>query len=106
MFITMKIKKYIPAFFSGFDDEYYEIHNRNELLNSELCKNWINSGYQICFSKDNDSYGNIMAFSPANNEDGAKWYVVSIINNKQDIDTLIDWLPDWNKLVQLYKQNV
>lgn len=47
-----------------------------------------------------------MAISPANNENGAEWYVVSIINNKQDIATLIDWLPDWNKLVKLYKQNV
>ena len=81
----MTIKKYIPAFFSGFDDEYYEVHSRDELLNSELCKNWINSGFQICFSKDNDLYGHIMAISPANNEDGAEWYVVSIINNKQDV---------------------
>ena len=36
----MKLKKYRPRFFTGFEDEYYEINSREELFNSELCKHW------------------------------------------------------------------
>lgn len=99
----MRIKKYRPAFFSGFDDVYYDINSKEELLNSELCKYLIKQEYTICFSKHGDEQGLIMAIKPAKNEDNAEWWVVAIIYNKQDIDTLTNWLPDWNGLVEYYK---
>ena len=99
----MKIKKYRPAFFSGFDDVYYDINSKEELLNSELCEYFIKEGFTICFSKHGDEQGMIMAITPAKNEYNAEWWVVAIIDNKQDIDTLANWLPDWTKLVEYYK---
>jgi len=82
----MKIKKYRPAFFEGFDDVYYEVNSKEELLAS---------GYEICFSKETNR-GYIMAIKQANNERGAEWYVLAIIYNAQDVATLSEWLPDWN----------
>lgn len=99
----MRIKKYRPAFFSGFDDVYYDINSKEELLNSELCEYFIKEGFTICFSKHGDEQGLIMAIKPAKNEYNAEWWVVAIIDNKQDIDTLTNWLPDWNELVEYYK---
>lgn len=99
----MRIKEYRPAFVSGFDDVYYDINSKEELLNSELCEYYIKEGFTICFSKHGDEQGMIMAIKPARNKNNAEWWVVAIIDNKQDIDTLANWLPDWHKLVEYYK---
>lgn len=99
----MKIKKYRPNFFSGFEDVYYEVNSKEELLKSELCKNSIDNGYEICFSKDKEDYGAIMSIKPTNNEEGADWWVLALIYNKQDVATLSEWLPDWNFKREEYK---
>ena len=91
----MKIKKYRPAFFEGFDDVYYEVNSKEELLASGLCKRIIDNGYEICFSKEANR-GYIMAIKQANNERGAEWWVLAIIYNTQDVANLSEWLPDWN----------
>jgi hypothetical protein len=57
----MKIKKYRPNFFSGFEDVYYEVSTKEELLASDLCKYSIDNGFEICFSKVEEDYGLIMA---------------------------------------------
>ena len=49
----MKIKKYRPNFFSGFEDVYYEVNSKEELLASDLCKYSIDNGFEICLSKEN-----------------------------------------------------
>lgn len=99
----MKIKEYRPAFFSGFEDVYYEVNSKEELLESELCKGLVKHGYEMSFSKEKEDYGFIMAIKEANNEDGAEWWVIAIIHNAQDVETLSNWLPDWDELVEFYK---
>lgn len=99
----MKINKYRPAFFEGFEDVYYEVNSKEELLASELCKYRISGGYEICFSKETNR-GYIMAIKQAKNERGAEWYVLAIIYNTQDIATLSEWLPDWNLKREEYKK--
>ena len=102
----MRIKKYRPAFFEGFEDVYYEVNSKEELLESELCKFSINNGYEICFSKDKEDYGFIMAIREEQNEKGAKWWVLAIIYNAQDVATLSEWLPDWNSKCEEYKNKL
>lgn len=98
----MKIKKYRPNFFEGFEDVYYEVNSKEELLASDLCRFCVESGYEICFSK-HENYGNIMAIREEQSEDGAEWWVLAIIHNAQDVETLSNWLPDWDELVEFYK---
>ena len=89
----MKIKKYRPAFFEGFEDEYFEVNSKEELLESELCKPWITDKYTICFS-----YGTIIAITPAENKYGAEWYVVAIIKGYNENQILEKWLPSFETL--------
>lgn len=98
----MKIKKYRPNFFSGFEDVYYDVNSKEELLESDLCKYSIDNGFEICLSKE-DGYGCIMAIKQdKSSEDGAEWWVLAIVDNEQDIQTLAEWLPDYVKLVKKY----
>jgi len=99
----MEIKKYRPNFFSGFEDVYYEVNSKEELLASDLCKYSIDYGYEICFSKETNR-GYIMAIKQAKNEEGAEWWVLAIIYNTQDVATLSEWLPDWDLKREEYKK--
>lgn len=102
----MKIKKYRPNFFEGFEDVFYEVSTKEELLECELCKHSVDNGYEICLSKT-DCCGGIMAIKEnKNNEDGAEWWVLAIIHNTQDIATLSEWLPDWNLKREEYKNKI
>ncbi len=99
----MKIKKYRPNFFEGFEDVFYEVSTKEELLECELCKHAVDNGYEICLSKT-DCRGGIMAIKEnKNNEDGAEWWVLAIIYDTQDVATLSEWLPDWNLKREEYK---
>ena len=89
----MKIKKYRPAFFEGFEDEYFDINSKEELLKSNLCTPWTTDGYTICFT-----YGTIMAIKPAENKYGSEWWVIAIIKGYDENQTLEKWLPDWRAL--------
>lgn len=102
----MKIKKYRPNFFSGFEDIFYEVNSKEELLASDLCKFSLDYGYEICFSKDKEDYGFIMAIREEQNEEGAEWWVLAIIYNTQDVATLSEWLPDWNLKREEYKNKL
>ena len=102
----MKIEKYRPNFFSGFEDVYYEVNSKEELLESELCKDDVDDGYEICFSKDKEDYGCVMSIKPTNDEEGAEWWVLAIIYNAQDVATLSEWLPDWNSKREEYKNKL
>ena len=102
----MKIKKYRPNFFEGFEDVFYEVSTKEELLKCELCKHAVDNGYEICLSKT-DCYGGIMAVKEnKNNEDGAEWWVLAIIYDTQDVATLSEWLPDWNLKREEYKNKM
>lgn len=78
----MKLKKYRPRFFSGFEDEYYEINSREELFNSELCKHWVTDGFILSLLND----GTLMAI---NNE---HWYVISTQISREDCEILKEWI--------------
>lgn len=98
----MKIKKYRPNFFSGFEDVYYEVSTKEELLASDLCKYSIDNDFEICLSKE-DGYGCIMAIKQdKNSEDGAEWWVLAITTNEQDVEILASWLPNYVDLVKKY----
>lgn len=98
----MKIKKYRPNFFSGFEDVYYDVSSKEELLESELCKYSVDNGYEICFSKEKEDYGCIMAIKQdTNSEDDVEWWVLAIITNKQDVETLTSWLQDFKVKAEL-----
>ena len=99
----MYIKKYRPNFFSGFEDVYYEVKSKEELLESDLCKCNIDNGFEICFSNVEEDYGLIMAIKEVKNKDGAEWWVLAIIDNEKDVKTLTEWLPDWEYLCKEYK---
>lgn len=98
----MKIKKYRPNFFSGFEDDFYEVSTKEELLASDLCKYSIDNGFKICFSKVEEDYGLIMAIKEVKNKDGAEWWVLAIITNEQDVEILASWLPNYEDLVKKY----
>ena len=102
----MKVKKYRPSFFSSFENVYYDVNSKEELLASELCKDCVDDGYEICFSKDKENYGFIMAIREAQNEEGAEWWVLAIIFNAQDIATLSEWLPNWDLKREEYKNKL
>ena len=98
----MKIKKYRPNFFSGFEDVYYDINSKEELLESELCKYSVDNGFEICLSKK-DSYSCIIAIKQdKNSKDGSEWRVLTIITNEQDVEILASWLPNFVELVMKY----
>lgn len=104
----MKIKKYRPNFFTGFEDEYFDVNSKEELLASELCKRIVDNGYEISFSvssKEDKRYcqGIIMAIRQAPNEYGAEWWVLALIHKLKDIETLESWLPSWEELRNKYK---
>lgn len=99
----MYIKKYRPNFFSGFEDVYYEVKSKEELLASDLCKYSIDNGFEICFSKVEEDYGLIMSIKPTNDEECSEWWVLAIIDNEKDVKTLTEWLPDWEYLCKEYK---
>lgn len=95
----MKIKKYRPAYFEGFTDEYYYVQSKEELLDSNLCKPWIECGYVISFSKSEIyEQGHIMAIKENKEDKKGEWWVVALIYNKKDIETLANWLPDFEQL--------
>lgn len=92
----MIIKKYRPNFFSGFEDVFYEVKSKEELLTSDLCKYSLDNGYELCFAKERDDYGHIMAVKQDLSDDkGVEWWVLAIINDAQDVGTLASWLTDF-----------
>ena len=86
----MRIKKYLPAFFTGFDDVYYDVNSKEELLASELCRWCIENGYEIEFSPKTTSC--IMAVK----KDRTEWWVLAVIDDPNDIDVLKGWLPEFS----------
>lgn len=88
----MKIKKYRPAFFTGFEDEYYEVSTREELFESELVKPLTEypNFHRISYSQTSDEQLAIMLEL----DGGCEWWVLALVHNQEDIKTLKDWLPE------------
>jgi hypothetical protein len=89
----MRIKLYRPTFVDGFDDVYYEVKSKEELLDSELCKVWTKDGYDIAFY-----FKPLQSAIMAIKKDRKSWWVIALIDNKPDMELLKDWLPDFDEL--------
>lgn len=101
----MRIKKYRPAFFEGFEDEFYVVNSREGLMESELIKSAVGRGGEVCFSYQEDATSHIMlVINNPKKECGCEWWVVAIITNHDDALTLKGWLPDWEQTIKKYEQ--
>lgn len=101
----MRIKKYRPAFFEGFEDKFYEVNSREELMESELIKTAVGCGGEVCFSYQEDASSCIMlVIDKPEEERGCEWWVVAIIINHDDALTLKGWLPDWEQTIRKYEE--
>lgn len=87
----MRIKKYRPAFFSGFEDEYYEISTKEDLFASELVKSVavLPNFYRISYSQQSEQQLAIMVEL----NEGYEWYVLALVHDAEDVKTLKEWLP-------------
>ena len=100
----MRIKKYRPAFFEGFEDEFYEVNSREELMECELVKSAEECGGEVCFSYREDRPSCLMlVIENREEENGCEWWVVAVITDHADALTLKDWLPEWEATIQKYK---
>jgi hypothetical protein len=101
----MRIKKYRPAFFEGFEDEFYVVNSREELMECELIKSAVGCGGEVCFSYQEDATSHIMlVIDNPEEERGCEWWVVAIITNHDDALTLKGWLPDWKQTIRKYEE--
>ena len=98
----MILKKYRPAFFEGFEEKCYEVNSKEELLSSELCKGWIQRGFEICLIVQYNGEGSIMAIIQSDSEKGATWWTVSNVSEEK-VKILKQWLPDFYDLRKKYE---
>lgn len=87
----MRLQKYRPAFFTGFEDEFYEVNTKEELFESALIKPLTEypNFYRISYSQNSDRQLAIMLEL----NKGYEWWVIALVHNKEDIKTLKEWLP-------------
>lgn len=87
----MKITKYRPNFFSGFEDEYYEVNTKEELFESELIKPLTEypNFHRISYSQQSEQQLAIMLEL----NKGYEWWVVALVHDPEDIKMLVEWLP-------------
>lgn len=88
----MKIKKYRPAFFDGFEDEIYEVNTKEELFESGLIKHLTeyHNFHRISYSHQSEQQLAIMLEL----NKGYEWWVIALVHNLDDIKTLKEWLPE------------
>lgn len=97
---VMKAERYRPAFFEGFEDEENTFENTEQLLNIPWIKSFSNNPNFHRFSIGRDKNPHYTTyFKPQHNlmaeyKDGAEWWVVAFIRDK-DISG-IDDLPEWD----------
>lgn len=98
----MNIRKYRPAFFEGFEEESYEISNRDELMQCPLITSAQEHG-EVCISMNDDGCATLMVVIENRDEpQGCEWWVISIIDNEQDASIISQWLPDWESVIAKY----
>ena len=80
----MKIKKYRPNFFEGFEDEVYEVNSKEDLLNCPLCS------YEkiVRVYVEMASQTQLLIMHELSN--GERW-IAAIVHDKEDIKTLQEW---------------
>jgi len=80
----MIVKRYRPAFFSGFDDEEAEANTLDELTAIPWVKSWSEDER---FYRYSVSRGDLLM---AENDQGRHWHVVAILDGSADFG-----LPEW-----------
>ena len=81
----VKLRRYRPAFCSGFDDEYATVSSKEELLQIPWVSDWAKDGpddgmvfLEFCVSDDPDC---LMAFYRSTVDGKRHWYVVATIQS-------------------------
>lgn len=100
----MKIKKYLPNYFEGFQEIECNVTTREELLDCEICKPWIENGYTITVKSgtQENPTGTLFAIKEDfSSYDACMWNVIAINIDPEDVDVLYEWLPSFIE----YKQN-
>lgn len=88
----MKIKKYRPNFFVGYEDEIYDIHTKEDFFKSDLVKSWTEEQGFYRISYEQHSAEQLAIICELN--EGNVCYIIALIHNKEDMDTLKEWLPE------------
>jgi hypothetical protein len=91
----LKIYKFIPNFFIGFEIEEDEFNNTEELVAIEWVKEYTNFDDFYRFSIDRDKHGNPHDFM-VEFKNGSEWWAVAKIENGDisGIDDIPDFLGD------------
>lgn len=89
----MKIQKYRPHYFTGFEDKWFEVNSKEELLDCELLKSdkRYKDFFRHSYVADDDDFANIMAEF----DNGHEWFVIGNVYGKEDVETLKSFLPKW-----------
>lgn len=104
--MRMIIKRYRPAFFEGFKDEYFEVSTKKELLESNLCAYSISEGYKIAFDQSSaNGQGFIMAIRENPIQKGkGDWHILALVYDQEYISKLKSWLYDFNEIRENIEQ--
>lgn len=99
----MKLHKYYPNYCEGFPDIECDVSTLRELLDCEICKPWVDSGYKITVKSgvQEDQTGMLIAIKEDHSlYKACTWNVIAINIEPEDVDILYEWLPEFVK----YKQ--
>ena len=88
----MKIKEYIPGYFSGFDKHASDFSTKEDLLNID----WIKcesdregfSGYMV----DGDC---LVSTYNYNTNKKPSWYVIGYFDDNETVNCIKKWFPHW-----------
>ncbi len=94
----MKVKRYRPAFFEGFEskNDVKEFTTKDELLSISWIKRW-----QTRHMKGNQFSGfyisddHLMAVYNYNTSSYPSWWVIAIFP-EEDLDVVSSWFPKWD----------
>lgn len=89
----MKIREYIPGFYSGFESRISEFNTKEELLDIDWIKcemeNNDFSGYMVdgCYLMETFNY---------NTNKEPSWYVIGIFDDNEANNCVKKWFPHWD----------
>lgn len=89
----MKIKEYIPSYFSGFDERISYFSTKDDLLKIDLIKCEADregfSGYMV-----NSNY--LMSTYNYNTNKIPSWYPIGFFDNEETANCVKKWFPHWD----------
>ena len=94
----MKILRYRPAFFEGFEskDDTLTFKTKEELLAIDWIKSWETPANDDKFSGFFVSRNLLMVTYNYNTSKEPQWYVIATLPDKETIDMVSSWFPKWD----------